>query len=116
MNIDTPRRSLLKLLPLAVVFASIGGAAFRFLRPRIAAATGSWLDVASVSELTGPQPISRKIVAEHEQVSQLVRRKIELDAARVDRAALAEVRMLLLGVARATVERDGITAPTTRIP
>jgi Rieske Fe-S protein len=64
---DKSRRSFLKLLPLGVlgaVFASLGGAAFRFLRPRISAATDRWLDVASVSELTGPQPISRKIVAE----------------------------------------------------
>ena len=62
------RRSFLKILPLGVVagvFASIGGAAFRFLRPRIFVASDRWLDVASVSELTGPQPLSRKIVAEH---------------------------------------------------
>jgi Rieske Fe-S protein len=62
------RRSFMKLLPLGVlagVFASIGGAAFRFLRPRISAASDRWLDVAAVSELTGPQPVSRKIVAEH---------------------------------------------------
>ena len=67
MNVERSRRSFLKLLPLAAfaaVFASIGGAAFRFLRPRIFVATDSWLDVASVSELTGPQPLSRKIVAE----------------------------------------------------
>ena len=64
MTVESTRRSFLRLLPLAAVFASIGGAAFRFLRPRIAAASESWLDVASVSELTGPQPISRKIVAE----------------------------------------------------
>ena len=64
MNIDTSRRRFLNFLPLAAVFASIGGAAFRFLRPKLSAATGSWLDVAPVSELTGPQPISRKIVAE----------------------------------------------------
>jgi len=64
MTVETSRRSFLKLLPLAAVFASIGGAAFRFLRPRLSAATDSWLDVAPVSELTGPQPISRKIVAE----------------------------------------------------
>jgi menaquinol-cytochrome c reductase iron-sulfur subunit len=65
---DSSRRSFLKLLPLGVlagVFASIGGAAFRFLRPRIFAATDTWLDVAGISELTGPQPLSRKIVAEH---------------------------------------------------
>ena len=67
MNEERSRRSFLKLLPLGVlagVFASIGGAAFRFLRPKLFAATDSWLDVATVSELTGPQPISRKIVAE----------------------------------------------------
>ena len=68
MNVGTSRRSFLKLLPLGVfagVFASIGGAAFRFLRPKLFAATDSWLDVATISELTGPQPISRKITTEH---------------------------------------------------
>lgn len=67
MNIERSRRSFLKLLPLGVlagVFASIGGAAFRFLRPKLFAATDSWLDVAALSELTGPQPISRKIATE----------------------------------------------------
>jgi Rieske Fe-S protein len=67
MNEERSRRSFLKLLPLGVlagVFASVGGAAFRFLRPKLFAATDSWLDVATVSELTGAQPISRKIVAE----------------------------------------------------
>jgi len=61
------RRSFLQLLPLAVVagvFASIGGAAFRFLRPRLAAPNDQWLDVASVSELTGPQPIAKRVLAE----------------------------------------------------
>ena len=65
---DTSRRSFLKFLPLGVVagvFASIGGAAFRFLRPRIGVVSDRWLDVAAVSELSGPQPVSRKIVAEH---------------------------------------------------
>jgi len=64
MNTETSRRSFLKFIPLAAVFASVGGAAFRFLRPRIAAVTDSWLDVAPVSELTGPQPLSRKVLAE----------------------------------------------------
>jgi menaquinol-cytochrome c reductase iron-sulfur subunit len=62
------RRSFLKILPLGVVagvFASIGAAAFRFLRPRISAPSDRWLDVASLTELAGPQPLSRKIVAEH---------------------------------------------------
>lgn len=65
---DNSRRSFLQSLPLGVlaaVFASIGGAAFRFLRPRISAASESWLDVAKLSELTGPSPLTRKIVAEH---------------------------------------------------
>src|SRR5215467_7320312 len=68
MSDERSRRSFLKLLPLGVfagVFASIGGAAFRFLRPRLAVATDSWLDVAAVSELTGPQPLGRKVLAEH---------------------------------------------------
>ena len=62
------RRSFLQILPLGVlagVFASIGGAAFRFLRPRIGVASDRWLDVASLTELSGPHPVSRKIVAEH---------------------------------------------------
>lgn len=64
----TSRRSLLKIVPLgalAVVFTSIGTAAFRFLRPKLYAPSNRWLDVANLSELTGPQPLSRKIVAEH---------------------------------------------------
>jgi len=68
MNVERSRRSFLKILPLGVfagVFASIGSAAFRFLRPKLFAATDRWLDVATLSELTGPQPLSRRIVAEH---------------------------------------------------
>jgi Rieske Fe-S protein len=68
MNEARSRRSFLKLLPLGVlagVFASIGGAAFRFLRPRIGAVSDAWLDVAAVTELQGPQPLARKIVAEN---------------------------------------------------
>ena len=62
------RRSFLKLLPLGVlagVFASVGGAAFRFLRPRLGAVSNAWLDVAMLSELKGPQPVPRKIAAEN---------------------------------------------------
>ena len=58
------RRSVLMLVPLGIL-ASIAGAAFRFLRPRISAATGRWLDVAPVNELLGAQPLGRKVVAEH---------------------------------------------------
>jgi Rieske Fe-S protein len=65
---DRSRRSFLQLLPLGVfagVFASIGGAAFRFLRPRLAAPSDQWLDVATLAELTGPQPIAKKVLAAH---------------------------------------------------
>ena len=62
---DEPtRRSFLMLVPLGV-FASIAGAAFRFLRPRISAVTDRWLDVAPLNEIAGPQPVSRKVTAEH---------------------------------------------------
>lgn len=67
-ELNKSRRSFLSLLPLGVlagVFASMGGAAFRFLRPRIFTASDKWLDVATLAELSGPQPIARKIVAEH---------------------------------------------------
>ena len=66
-SVNSSRRSFLGLLPLGVLFgvcASIGGAAFRFLRPRLSAPSDQWLDVASVSELTGPQPIAKKVLAE----------------------------------------------------
>ena len=65
---NSSRRSFLQLLPWGVflgVFGSIGGAAFRFLRPRIAAASEQWVDVATLPELTGPQPLAKKVVAEH---------------------------------------------------
>ena len=68
MNEARSRRSFLKLLPLGVlagVFASIGGAAFRFLRPRIGAVSDAWLDVGTVYEIQGPHPLPRKIVAEN---------------------------------------------------
>ena len=62
------RRSFLRLLPLGVVggvLVSIGGAAFRFLRPRLYAASERWLDVANLSDLIGPQPLTRKVVADN---------------------------------------------------
>ena len=58
------RRLFLLLVPFGV-FASIGTAAFRFLRPRISAASDRWLDVAHVGELGGSQPVNRKVVAQH---------------------------------------------------
>jgi menaquinol-cytochrome c reductase iron-sulfur subunit len=67
-ELNKSRRSFLRFLPLGVltaIFASIGGAAFRFLRPRVAAASEQWLDVATLSELSGPQPVVRKVLAEH---------------------------------------------------
>jgi len=71
---DRSRRSFLQLLPLGVfagVFASISGAAFRCLRPRLMAPSDQWLDVATLPELTGPQPIVKKVLADH--VSGLLR-------------------------------------------
>ena len=62
--VQPTRRSFLLLVPLGV-FASIAGAAFRFLRPRISTVTDRWLDVAQLSEIAGPQPVSRKVTAEH---------------------------------------------------
>ena len=65
---NNSRRSFLKILPLGVVagvFGSIGSAAFRFLRPRVAAASERWLDVAPVTELSGSQPVTKKIVTEN---------------------------------------------------
>lgn len=62
------RRAFLQILPLGVVagvFASIGGAAFRFLRPRLAAASDRWVDVARVSELSGSNPVGKKIATEN---------------------------------------------------
>ena len=64
---DRSRRSFLQLLPLGVfagMFASLSGAAFRFLRPRLSAPSEQWLDVAQVSELSGAQPLAKKIVAD----------------------------------------------------
>ena len=63
-SIQPTRRSFLLVVPLGI-FATIAGAAFRFLRPRISVATDRWLDVAAVNEITGSQPVSRKVVAEH---------------------------------------------------
>ena len=68
MNDPGSRRSFLKLLPLGVlagVFASLSGAAFRFLRPRIGAISDAWLNVAELSELKGPQPLARKVATEN---------------------------------------------------
>ena len=64
---DRSRRSFLQLLPLGVfagMFASLSAAAFRFLRPRLSAPSEQWLDVAQVSELSGAQPLAKKIVAD----------------------------------------------------
>jgi len=64
---DRSRRSFLQLLPLGVfagVFASLSGAAFRFLRPRLSAPSEQWLDVAPVSELSSAQPLAKKVVTD----------------------------------------------------
>ena len=62
------RRAFLLLVPLGVmagVFTSIAAAAVRFLRPRVIAASNKWIDVATLTDLKGTQPLARKIVAEH---------------------------------------------------
>ena len=64
---DRSRRWFLQLFPLGVfagVLASIAGAGFRFLRPRLYAASDQWLDVATLPELTGPQPLAKKVTVE----------------------------------------------------
>jgi len=62
------RRSFLLLVPVSLfagVFSSIGLAAFRFLRPRIAAASSeNWSSIASLSELKGDAPIVRKVTTD----------------------------------------------------
>ena len=65
---NNSRRAFLRILPLGVVagvFTSIGGAAFRFLRPRLSAGSDRWLDVAQVAELSGSHPVTKKIVTEN---------------------------------------------------
>jgi menaquinol-cytochrome c reductase iron-sulfur subunit len=63
------RRSFLLLLPLGVVagfFTSVGVAALRFLRPRIAReSSDNWIDIAPVSDLTGRIPLPKKISMDH---------------------------------------------------
>jgi Rieske Fe-S protein len=66
-SVDKSRRSFLELLSFGAflgVFGSIGGAAFRFLRPRLSPPSEQWLDVANVSELSGSQPLAKKVLAE----------------------------------------------------
>jgi Rieske Fe-S protein len=62
------RRSFLLLLPvtlIAGVFSSIGFAAFRFLRPRMAdSSSENWSDVASLSELKSDAPVGRKVMTD----------------------------------------------------
>jgi len=63
------RRSFLFLIPLTILggmFASVAGAAFRFLRPRIVSESSeTWSDVAQLKELTGEAPLLRKISIDH---------------------------------------------------
>ena len=64
---DQSRRAFVLLLPLAAIggmFATIATAAFRFLRPAVAATSEKWIDVASVVELSGNKPVQRKVIAE----------------------------------------------------
>lgn len=62
------RRAFLLLVPVTIIagaVTSIAAAAFRFLRPISSSASDKWIDVAPVSELTGSQPVAKKIAAEH---------------------------------------------------
>ena len=66
---NTPsRRSFLLLFPLTIfagIFSSVGVAAFRFLRPRIASSSNeNWIDVALLSELKGDAPVGKKIATD----------------------------------------------------
>jgi Rieske Fe-S protein len=67
-NTNRTRRSFLMLMPLGVlagVFSSFVAVAFRFLRPVVSPQSESWVDVAALSELTGPFPLPKVILAEH---------------------------------------------------
>jgi Rieske Fe-S protein len=65
----TTRRSFLQIIPLSIVggiFASIGVAAVRFLRPRVVSNSAElWSNVGAVAELGGESPILKKIRADH---------------------------------------------------
>ena len=67
MKTDRSRRTFVLLLPFAAIggmFATVAGAAFRFLRPVVSASSEKWIDVAPVAELSGNKPVARKIIAE----------------------------------------------------
>src|SRR5205085_6808758 len=67
---DRGRRKFLLLAPLGVgasVVLTMISAAARFLRPQTSgAATGQWLPVASVAELTGTEPLARTVSVQQE--------------------------------------------------
>lgn len=71
---DQQRRRILFLIP-AVIFTSVGAAfaavTFRFLRPQQEAATsavqaGGWTPVAPLKDLSGAQPLARKVAVEQQ--------------------------------------------------
>ena len=68
-HLDKPtRRRFLSLIPISVVggiFASLGVAAVRFLRPRIVESSATWSDVGAVSELLGESPLPKKISVDY---------------------------------------------------
>ena len=59
------RRKFLSLIPLGIatgILGSVGVAAFRFLRPRIASGfIENWIDISALSELVGEEPLTKKI-------------------------------------------------------
>jgi Rieske Fe-S protein len=62
------RRSFLLLFPLTVfagIFSSVGVAAFRLLRPRLASTSSeNWVDVGMIAELNGTMPAVKKIATD----------------------------------------------------
>lgn len=67
---DKARRRFLSLLPVGIfagMTATVAVAAFRFLRPPSAPASGdNWTNVAPLAELKGDKPIMRVITVERE--------------------------------------------------
>ena len=67
-EVNRGRRDFLLWVPLGIfagVAATVGVAAFRYLRPSKMAQEESWNTIAPVGELRGEKPIMRSIVAEH---------------------------------------------------
>jgi len=67
-NHNHSRRSFLMLLPFGVIAgtcATLATAAYRWLRPLPSATSDKWIDIAATSEISGSQPIEKKVMVEH---------------------------------------------------